>query len=86
MRSTSILLLTTLLTVGMIALAQVGKASDSSPVAQSDAQKSFDKMKTLAGSWEGLVKTDMQQPGAMERAAAQRAKRRSRERTRLSRR
>src|SRR4249920_3005540 len=27
-------------------------------LAQSDAQKSFDKLKTLAGSWEGHVQTD----------------------------
>jgi hypothetical protein len=32
------------------------------PVAQSDAQKSFDKMKTLAGSWEGQVKTVPPEP------------------------
>ncbi len=30
--------------------------------AQSDAQKSFDKLKTLAGSWEGHVTTVPQQP------------------------
>jgi len=30
--------------------------------AQSDAQESFDKMKTLAGSWEGKVTTVPQQP------------------------
>ena len=30
--------------------------------AQSDAQKSFDKMKTLAGSWEGRVTTVPPQP------------------------
>src|SRR5947207_13454699 len=33
--------------------------------AQSDAQKSFDKLKTLAGSWEGHVATLPQEP-AME--------------------
>jgi hypothetical protein len=33
-------------------------------LAQSDAQKSFDKLKTLAGSWEGTVTTDPQQTGA----------------------
>jgi hypothetical protein len=32
--------------------------------AQSDAQKSFDKLKTLAGSWEGTVTTLPQQPEA----------------------
>ncbi len=31
--------------------------------AQSDAQKSFDKMKSLAGSWEGRVTTVPPQPG-----------------------
>jgi len=32
------------------------------PVAQSDAQKSFDKLKTLAGSWEGQVTVVPPQP------------------------
>ncbi len=32
--------------------------------AQSDAQKSFDQLKTLAGSWEGMLKTDPPTPGA----------------------
>ena len=31
-------------------------------LAQSDAQKSFDKMKTLAGSWEGRVTTTPPEP------------------------
>lgn len=31
--------------------------------AQSDAQKSFDTLKTLAGSWQGRVSTDPKQPG-----------------------
>ena len=30
--------------------------------AQSDAQKSFDKLKTLAGSWEGHVTTVPRKP------------------------
>ena len=30
--------------------------------AQSDAQKSFDKLKTLAGTWEGTLKTDPPTP------------------------
>jgi hypothetical protein len=30
--------------------------------AQSDAQKSFDQLKTLAGSWEGVVKTNPPSP------------------------
>src|SRR5579863_9987553 len=32
--------------------------------AQSDAQKSFDQLKTLAGSWEGVLKTDPPTPEA----------------------
>jgi hypothetical protein len=32
--------------------------------AQSDAQKSFDQLKTLAGSWEAVVKTDPPTPEA----------------------
>ena len=32
--------------------------------AQSDAQKSFDQLKTLAGSWEGIVKTYPSTPEA----------------------
>lgn len=31
-------------------------------LAQSDAQKSFDKLKTLAGSWQGAVTTEPKQP------------------------
>src|SRR3954468_12948382 len=31
-------------------------------VAQSDAQKSFDKLKSLAGTWEGKVTTDPKAP------------------------
>jgi hypothetical protein len=37
-------------------------AADAPVAAQSDAQKSFDKLKTLAGSWEGHVTTFPQQP------------------------
>jgi len=33
-----------------------------SAAAQSDAQKSFDQLKTLAGSWEGRVTTDPPEP------------------------
>jgi hypothetical protein len=40
------------LTIVVISLSTMAFAQS---VAQSDAQKSFDKMKTLAGSWEGRV-------------------------------
>jgi hypothetical protein len=39
-------------------------------LAQSDAQKSFDKLKTLAGSWEGRVTTEPKAP-EMEGAVMQ---------------
>ena len=32
-------------------------------LAQSDAQKSFDNLKVLAGAWEGRVTTDPSMPG-----------------------
>ena len=35
--------------------------------AQSDAQKSFDKLKTLSGVWEGKVTTDMKVPESFEK-------------------
>jgi hypothetical protein len=35
--------------------------------AQSDAQKSFDKLKTLSGVWEGKVTTDMKVPESIEK-------------------
>jgi hypothetical protein len=35
--------------------------------AQSDAQKSFDKLKTLSGSWEGQVTTVPPQPGVQNK-------------------
>jgi hypothetical protein len=36
-------------------------------LAQSDAQKSFDKLKTLAGDWEGPVKVDSQPDMSMDK-------------------
>ncbi|PYX56597.1 MAG: hypothetical protein DMG73_15070 [Acidobacteria bacterium] len=44
-----------MLSVVLISLSTVAFAQSDAkkPVAQSDAQKSFDKLKTLAGSWEG---------------------------------
>jgi hypothetical protein len=44
----------------MLALILVGFSSLA--LAQSDAQKSFDKMKTLAGSWEGQVTSNPPNP------------------------
>ena len=39
--------------------------------AQSDAQKSFDKLKTLSGVWEGKVTTDMKIPEPLEKIPMQ---------------
>jgi len=44
------------LSVLFVLIAATAFASDAT-VAQSDAQKSFDKLKTLAGTWEGRVTT-----------------------------
>ncbi|MGB7727576.1 MAG: hypothetical protein WBL50_06065 [Candidatus Acidiferrum sp.] len=40
-------------------------------LAQSDAQKSFDKLKTLAGTWDGRVTTNPPQPEMGDGAATQ---------------
>ena len=52
------------LSVGLMSLSTVTFAQSDAqkPVAQSDAQRSFDKLKTLAGSWEGQVTTVPQEP------------------------
>jgi hypothetical protein len=42
----------------------VAFAQAAAPQSPSDAQKSFDQLKTLAGSWEGTVKTDPPTPEA----------------------
>jgi hypothetical protein len=53
-----------LLSLSTVAFAQldahktVSPSDVQKPVAQSEAQKSFDKLKTLAGSWEARVTTD----------------------------
>jgi hypothetical protein len=50
----SMLSLVVLMSLSSVALAQ----SATTPVASSDAQKSFDTLKTLAGNWEGPVAVD----------------------------
>ena len=51
--------LLSLISIFMLSVCAVafGQSSDK-PVASSDAQKSFDLMKTLAGTWQGAVTTD----------------------------
>jgi hypothetical protein len=46
-----------------VLMAAAAFAGDMPATAQTDAQKSFQQMKTLAGSWEGHVTTVPQQPG-----------------------
>src|SRR5216684_7742560 len=54
------------LSVVLVSLSTAFAQSDAQkPVAQSDAQKSFDTMKTLAGSWKGQV-TTVPQEAAIE--------------------
>src|SRR5882762_1009550 len=59
MKSIRTMLPVVLLSLSAMAFAQ---SDAQKPAAQSDAQKSFDKMKTLAGSWEGHVTTVPQEP------------------------
>jgi hypothetical protein len=55
MRSLQLPIMAALITLGTVCLAQ-SAATPAAPVP--DAQKSFDKLKTLAGEWEGAVTTD----------------------------
>ena len=46
------------ISIAFVLLAAAAFAADAAPTAtQSDAQKSFDKIKSLAGTWEGAVTT-----------------------------
>jgi hypothetical protein len=62
MKSLRFMLSTVLVLISTIALAQ--SAAPKSEVAKTEAQKSFDTVKTLAGEWEGPVTTDL--PEAMK--------------------
>jgi hypothetical protein len=50
------------LSVLLISTVVFAQSGAQKPVVKSDAQKSFDKLKTLAGSWEGKIETLPQQP------------------------
>ena len=54
MKSLRFMLSLVLLSLSTVAFSQ---SDPQKPVAQSDAQKSFDKLKTLAGAWEARVTT-----------------------------
>lgn len=62
MKSLSLMLSVVLMSLSTVAFTQSGaQKSDApkTPAPKSEAQTSFDIMKTLAGDWEGPVKTDM---------------------------
>lgn len=62
MKSLRLVLLTALLGLVPIAFSQSAAHqhdTSKSPAPPSEAQKSFDKLKSLAGSWEGKVETDV---------------------------
>jgi hypothetical protein len=49
--------------MSLTTLAFTQSTAQKSNAPKTDAQKSFDQLKTLAGSWEGVVKTVPPQPG-----------------------
>jgi hypothetical protein len=59
MKPARLLLIAALTLLGTTAFAQSDAQKTAAPPALSDAAKSFEKMKTLAGSWQGPVTTDM---------------------------
>ena len=59
MKSARMLLIAALTLLATGAFAQSEAQKTAAPPVQSDAQKSFEKMKTLAGAWQGPVSTDM---------------------------
>lgn len=51
-----VLVISLLVTIGHgTAVAQTAMSKPNNPAAQSEAQKAFEKMKTLAGSWQGTI-------------------------------
>ena len=61
MKSLRFTLPVVLLSLSLVAFAQHDEPPSAAP--KSDADKTFDQLKTLAGTWEGVVKTFPQQPG-----------------------
>jgi hypothetical protein len=51
-----------LLSVVLISISTVAMAQSNAPKAQTEAQRSFEKLKTLAGTWKGQVTTDPREP------------------------
>lgn len=63
MKSLNLALSAALMLLSSVAFAQHATM----PAAASEAQKSFDQLKTLAGTWEGRITTDPPQPDADKR-------------------
>lgn len=59
MKSVGFVLTVVLMSLTTVAFAQMDAQK---PIAQSDAQKSFDKLKAVAGTWQGAVTVDPPQP------------------------
>jgi len=51
-----------LLSVVLISISTVAMAQSNPPKAQTDAERSFEKLKTLAGTWKGQITTDPREP------------------------
>jgi hypothetical protein len=66
MRCSRIVLSTVLATFAMVAFAQSGVVQKST---QSDARQSFEKLKTLAGAWEGTLTTTPPTPEVQDKHA-----------------
>ena len=62
MRSARFVLPFVLISLPAVAFAQSEANQATNPVAPSEAEKSFDTLKTLAGVWQGSVKVDPPQP------------------------
>ncbi len=72
MKSLRFLLPVVLMSLASVAFAQSDAhkmAEPKAPAPKSEAQNSFDTMKTLAGDWEGPVKTDMPAEAKVDKAA-----------------
>lgn len=62
MKSARLLLIAALTLLGTMAYAQSDMHKPADPPAPSDAQKSFEQLKTLAGTWTGSATADPPQP------------------------
>jgi len=59
----SLALAVSLISVSTTAFARSHEAKPDTPTSKTDSQKSFDRLKTIAGEWEGPVTVDPPMPG-----------------------